>query len=364
MYLSKNIVVLAFPSIFISIKALAESIRRTITRGIEIYLEEEFIVCSTKEPVFLASKLKEFYGIKDVVIAKRVDNEFEIMLKTISGIGAKVVLPGEKFFVKVKETENNHEHYASRDVEFACSGELISKLAKINAIPAKNEQEADKVILTTVTKKFAYVYIQTLKGQGGLPFGSAGSGYCAVDGYLSFESCLAAVKAGFIPQMVLFYANENELLENGKFVQSLATRIGLTKHVLRVTPIVIQETQGAMMQLIREAITARVLIALSGDRIIFPYSLAIHPLWFIESAIMQATSARKIPYMPLMFNYDYFESQPSLAKKYAVVNTITKGKFQSYTDGIRGSARSSIKKTKTLKLHIGPNYLHSILDSV
>src|SRR5919198_3737923 len=69
--------------------------------------------------------------------------------------GSKAISPNEKFYVKVIQTAK--ADYVHRDIEFASAGALVCKLAKINALPAKSEQEADRVVLAVVGSKSAYV---------------------------------------------------------------------------------------------------------------------------------------------------------------------------------------------------------------
>ncbi len=52
--------------------------------------------------------------------------------------------------------------YVDRDIEFASTGALVGKLAEINALPAKSEQEADRVILAIVGKKSAYICVKDM----------------------------------------------------------------------------------------------------------------------------------------------------------------------------------------------------------
>jgi hypothetical protein len=284
-----------------------------------------------------------------------VKNEFEELSNAIAEIGLKVVLPGEKFFIKVKAGETND--YVGRDVEFASSGKLTARLAEIGASPAKNEQEADRVILAFSGKKFAYVCMQVSKGPGGLPLGSLGIALCGLYSPLSFLSCHAAAKAGFVPEIVMFYSDEGELQANAKLAETLAKRTGMKEQVIRVAPIDIPSIKDvAIIELVKEAIAAKVLIGQPGDRVVLPFTTTIHPLWFIEAIVGEAMAAGKMPYMPLMFT--------DIPEDYAakMQAAITKSEFKKYNSMIDTAAKLSIKKMKKLK--VGPNYLHDILDSV
>ncbi len=345
-------VVLAFPSAFAPSPALVRAIK-AIDAKTKIAFEQGFLVCEADSPVELASRLGIF-GIDKVAIARRVKNEFEELSNAIAEVGLKIVLPGEKFFVKVKAGGTND--YVSRDIEFASSGKLTAKLAEIGARPAKNEQEADRVILAFVGKKFAYVCVQVSEGPCGLPLGSLGRALCSLHNPLSSLSCYAAVKAGFVPEIVLLYSDEDELRANAKLAEILAKRTAMKEQVIGVAPMNIPSMKDIPVELIKEAIAAKVLIGQPGDRVVLPLSPGIHPLWFIEAIAGKAMATGKTPYMPLMFT--------DIPKDYAtkMQTAISKSKFQKYNSMIDAAAKLSIKKMKKLK--VGPNYLHDILDSV
>jgi hypothetical protein len=381
----KTPVVLAFPSsTFAFQQRLLQVIRKMTSNKSEILVEDGFIVCSTNEPVELALKLENTFGIQKVALARKVATEFAKLIEAITDIGSKVVLPGEKFFIKVKSgndknsNSSNIHSYRSRDIEFAATGELTAKLAEIGSRPVKSEQKADRVISTFVGKKSAYVCLQIRNGPGGLPSGSLDNILCALHDFLSFLSCLRAAKAGFQPETILLYSGETELMQNAKLMQTLAEKAGFKEQILKVAPININGVDGnndsnnntAIFSLLKDAISAKVLFNQPNLRIALPFSPATHPFWFIESIMQEATSAEKIPYMPLMFaeennHHNYVnELTTSERNNQELFDTLTKGKFQQYHKIVDDSARTSLKSMKELRIHVGPNYLHQILDSI
>jgi hypothetical protein len=346
-------VVLAFPSAFAN-QALVQAIRATGARP-KITFEQGFLVCEADDFVELASRLEGIFGIGQVAIARKVKNEFEELSNAIAEVGLKVVLPGEKFFVKVKAGKAND--YVGRDVEFASSGKLTARLAGIGASPAKSEQEADRVVMAFAGRKFAYVCMQLRNGPGGLPPGSLGRALCSLHSSLSSLSCHATAKAGFVPEIVLLYPDEDELQANARLAEILAKRTGMKECVIRMAPMDIPSIKDvAITELVKEAIAAKVLVGLPGSRVALPFTPTTHPLWFIEAIAGEAMAAGKTPYMPLMFTdipEDYaLKMQPA----------ISKSKLQKYSSAIDVAAKLSIKRMKKLK--VGPNYLNDILDSV
>ncbi|HEX2614185.1 MAG TPA: hypothetical protein VHL10_01720, partial [Nitrososphaera sp.] len=136
----------------------------------------------------------------------------------------------------------------------------------------------------------------------------------------------------------------------------LAKKTGVKEQAINVAPMDIPSIKNAPVDLLKEAIAAKVLIWQPGDRVVLPLNPAIHPLWFIEATAGKAIAAGKTPYMPLVFT--------DIPEDYAtkMQTAISKSKFKKYDDAIDAAAKLSIKKMKKLK--VGPNYLHDILDSV
>ncbi|MEW6605152.1 MAG: THUMP domain-containing protein [Thermoproteota archaeon] len=94
----------------------------------------------------------------NVVTAKQVSNRFSDIIDAIVETGTETILPGEKFYVKTILASK--KDCVERDIEFASAGALVEKLARINALPARSEHEADRVILVVVGKRQAYVGVR------------------------------------------------------------------------------------------------------------------------------------------------------------------------------------------------------------
>jgi hypothetical protein len=151
-------VLLVFPSTFAGIKTLTRTINKS---GGKTSIEGGCIACKSHDAAKLASSLVNLSGVDGVAIAKRVTSRFSDIAGAIVQVGSKAILPDEKFYVKVVQTVK--ADYVDRDLEFASAGALVDKLAEINVLPAKSEQEADRVVLAVVGKKSAYVCVKTVK---------------------------------------------------------------------------------------------------------------------------------------------------------------------------------------------------------
>lgn len=149
-------VVLVFPSALANKQVLARAIKKS--GKVQVAFESTCLVCKAGSLAKIASVLSDLSGIDSVAIAKKVSSQFSDVTSAIVQAGSKAILPGEKFYVRVIQTAK--ADYVDRDIEFASSGALVGKLAEINALPAKNEDEADRVILAVVGKRSAYVCVK------------------------------------------------------------------------------------------------------------------------------------------------------------------------------------------------------------
>lgn len=148
-------VVLVFPSASARRPAIAKAIKKSgVTK---VASDGRCLVCKTGSSR-TAVKLAGISGIGDVATAEQVPRRFSDVTKAIVQTGSEAILPGEKFYVKVIMTIK--ADYVERDVEFASAGSLVEKLSEINALPARNEQQADRVILVIVGKRSAYVCVK------------------------------------------------------------------------------------------------------------------------------------------------------------------------------------------------------------
>jgi hypothetical protein len=396
-------VVVVFPSAFTNERALAHSIKKVAKELTSITLENNLIVCESSDVVELAYKLSTMFGIERVAVAQKVSNSFSDLLDAISEVGSRVIVPGDRFFVKVIRQSSVKHDYVSRDIEFAASGALAEKLAPINARPARKEQEANRTVLAVICEESAYICIQVISAPGGLVAGSQGTVLSSMHGSLSFLSCLMAAKAGFeCSSIVLPYTDERDLEINAKLVQRLAIRTGIKKQTILLTPINIP-LKGSVSLLLKEQIVSKILIQshnkddnnISNNsdsdrktrnrRIIFPLTAAIHPIWFIESIMQESLSAGKTPFVPLAFlsselvtlaieaGIDLLDLSPSSLSSsvssaataaVTATTTITRTKLQNYHTTVDSETRSALKNAKRVKLKVGPNYVHDIIDSI
>jgi hypothetical protein len=360
-------VVIVFPSAFTNGRALAQTIRKAAREAININVEHNCVICESSDVVELASWLASTFGVESVAIAEKVSSNFSELSSAIVEVGSKVIIPGDRFYVKVIIQPTAKCNYVDRDIEFAASGTLAVRLASINALPARTEKDASRLVLTVIGKESAYVCIQVMSAPGGLIAGSHGRILSTIHNSLSFLSSLMAAKAGFeCTSIILPYADESELEINARLMQIFATRTGRKKQTILAMPINVP-AKGMLSVLLKEMIISKILIhCQNNNRIVFPLTTAVHPIWLIESIIQETLSAGKIPFMPLLFlttELGRYAEEAQIELDVPAAN-IAKGKLRRYSKAIEAEAKSAIKNRKRLELKIGPNYLHDIIDSI
>jgi adenylyl- and sulfurtransferase ThiI len=410
-------VLLVFPSQF-SIgridKLIANIEKQLQSNNIELrhtMIENECIVFEMNDVVEGAGITREMFGIDKVGIAKKVPRkQFKDIAAEIVNIGKLKVLPNEKFFVKVKISNNAKVHYKSRDLEFASTGDLTAALQSSSlscssssisssrssssfARPAKNELEADRLIEIFIGKKSAYVCIEMDIGLGGLPFSCQGKKVlCAVYDALSAISCMIALKCGFFPEIVILYIDDDDLRQNLKIFGMIANRMNIKNYSIRLLELDCcshklgkilnlkkhrQQLESSHKAILLDIVATRILTLMRGRGVVVPMSVAIHPLWLIESTFKKILSSKKIPWMPLLLlSRDICDIAKELGmeenKLLLLSNkssrmglmTFTKQDYRKYRRTIDEMTESAKKNMKTISFEIGPNYLHDILDSV
>lgn len=143
---------LVFPSATANRQSIINALKRS--SAARVVIEGPLIVCKARD----LQKLSGISGIDRVETARQVPRDFSSVIGAIVKLGSKTVMSGEKFYVKAIMADG--ADFVERDIEFASAGTLVEKLAKANALPARNEQEADRVILAVIGKRAAYLCVR------------------------------------------------------------------------------------------------------------------------------------------------------------------------------------------------------------
>ncbi len=359
--------VIAFPSAFshkrVLVRAIQNAARGTIR---SVAVEHDCIICESSDIVELACQLVSMFGVESVAIAKKVSSNFSDLSAAIVEVGTSVIVPGDRFHVKVMLQPTAKCDYVSRDIEFAASGTLAVRLASINARPARTEKDASRQVLTVIGRGSAYVCLQVMTAPGGLIAGSNGAVLSSIHDALTFLSCMMAAKAGFeCRSIVLPYHDKSELETSAKLIQHFAAKTGRKKQTILAMPINVPG-KGAVSLLLKEQIISKILIRYHDSRIVFPFTATFHPIWFIETIFNETLATGKIPFAPLLFQSSELVTYAQQAGLELNISApqITKGRLQKYGKAVDFESESAIKHTKRLELKVGPNYLHDIIDSI
>jgi hypothetical protein len=102
--------------------------------------------------------------------------------------------------------------YKEKDIEFASSGQLAAEVSTRGARPVRSRDIVDKLVQSYINKKYASVCIETTSSLGGIPFGSQYNHVtCSMHNQLSVSSCMASMRCGFLPEILLPYINKQDL---------------------------------------------------------------------------------------------------------------------------------------------------------
>ena len=136
--MTKDTMVIVYPSAFAEnkIDELTSNIKKILKIKSLKYtkiFKDDFLICvDADDPVFVSSAIGLLFGIKKIVIAKKVKSDFKTIVSEIGNISSNLLLKGEKFFVKA---DGNAKGFVLKDLELAGTSEIIQKNQKISAKP-------------------------------------------------------------------------------------------------------------------------------------------------------------------------------------------------------------------------------------
>jgi len=373
--MSQNASVVVFSSIFArnKIKQLESNIKKILKiknqQFQKISRDESLIIIDANDPVFASSTINLLFGIKRVVIAKQIKNDFNTIVSEITKIGSNLLLKGEKFYVKV---EGNPSGFIAKDVELSATSSLIDKTVKLGVKPG-TEEKHDRMLYTFLTKSNAYVSIFVDEGHGGIPYNSQNEKVvCGIYDELSAVSCLETIKQGFDVKIIVCYKQKSELLNLVKILNQILPRTIKSKLELEFyqTPIKGSNSKSLLAQI--DSVT-KILIRVAKANKIRRISLAlsplIFPLDFVERSVKEVFDNGLTPKTPISgLDDDIFASaeEIGLRKYLPKIEKLGKMRFPNHQSAkeIQKIAENSLKTKKVVSITIGPNNVHDILDSL
>ena len=370
--MSDDTYVIVFPSLFAenkirllmaNIKKILKSQNQNFTR---IVRDGNLILVEANDPVFASSSINLLFGIKQVIIAKQIKNDFKTVVSEISKIGSNLLLKGEKFYVSI---EGVPKGYVVKDAELAATSSLIEQNKKNGAMPGTKEKH-DKLLFTYITKSSAYVSIFTDKGLGGTVNNSQNQIIlCGIFDEFSAISCLETIKQGFEVKIVVFYQKHSELVNLVKILQKIIPRTLKT-----TSKIEFYKMQISSSKLItKNYLVTEVLSKIASKEKISHISLSLSPLVF-PSSFMKKLQTKVfelglIPVIPLsgidsgiFDNAREIDLEKYIVKIEKLLRTKVLEKPQSKISN--STINHILKSRKAVSIKSGPNMIHEVLDSL
>ncbi len=378
--MTEDTLVIVQPSEFSENKTdqLVENIKKILQIKMLKYtkiFKDDFLICvKADDPVFVSSAIALLFGIKKIVIAKKIKNDFTTIVSEVGKIGASLLLKGEKFYVKA---EGNAKGFVIKDLELAATSELIQKNQKISAKPG-TESKYDKLLQIFVTKSNSYICIFVDDGLGGIENNSQKQKIvCAIYDEFSAVNCLETIKQGFEVQILVCYETRENLIHLVKILDKILPRMLKSEVELEflMTQKFAKNSDGMLTKishitdvLIKFAKKKKIShLGVAVSPLIFP-SEAVSPLIF-PSEILQTLQKRiftqeLIPHISLAgIDNGILENarEIGLEKYLGAIDKLAKMKFSKIKTKNIGKQKSS---NKTIKVKLGPNNVHTILDAL
>ena len=303
------------------------------------------------------------FGIKEIAIARQIQNNYQNIVSEITSVGGNLLLKGEKFLVKV---EGISKGFLVKDVEIAATSNIIEKKSKLGAYPG-TEQNYDKLLYTFLTKNNAYICIFSDKGKGGIPYQPQNEKtICAVYDELSAVSCYETIKQGYDTKVIVCYRQKSELMNLSKTLNQIIPRLVQEKIELEFFHLKIN-LNGIKNYLTYVNLILEIMLQFSNKRVALALSPQIFASNFIDNSLKRVFSKKKIPLVPLSgVDVSLFDDAKEIGlerniKKLEKIATINSEEIPSFA---KKEVENALKTKKVISIQAGPNNVHDILDSL
>ncbi len=361
--------VVVFPTIFSKnkISRLISNIKKILKiknqKFSSVKRDGDVILVDAHDPVFASTAINLLFGIEKIAIARKTINDFQDLVSEITSIGGNLLLKGEKFLVKV---EGISKGFVTKDVEIAATSSIIEKKSSLGAHPGTDEK-FDKLLYSYLTKNNAYVCIFLDEGKGGIPYEFENQEtICAIYDEISAVSCYEAIKQGCNVKIIVCYRQTSELMNLAKMINQIIPRLLQENIELEFLHLKIG-TNGIKNYLIYINSILETLTRYSSNRVSLGLSPLIFSSSFIENSITYVLGKKKIPILPLSgVDANLFEDakEIGLERNFNRMEKTIAIPSKEIPPFSEKGVDEAIQKKKTIKVKIGPNNVHDILDSL
>jgi hypothetical protein len=263
--------------------------------------------------------------------------------------------------------------YLPKDVEISATSKLVQKTLKLGAKPG-TKTKYDKLLYTYLTKSNGYVAIYFDNGLGGVPNNSQNQKtICCIFDEFSAISCLECIKQGFDVKIIVCYDKQTGLRNLVKILNRIMPRMLQEKIEIEFYHLSLprkdQQKLATAIQIISQ-ILKKVAVTNRINLISLPVSPLLHQSQFIEYLTKNIFDDGLIPYLPLSGLDDSIINnmkEIGLEKHLSKIEQLTKNKFSFQKGGTQKLTtliNSSTKTRKLVRVTLGPNNVHDILDSL
>jgi len=364
--------VVVFPSLFAAnkITLLIRNIKKILKINDQGYSkvsrDGNLILIDANDPVFASTTIGLLFGIKQIIIAKKIKNDFTTVVDEINKIGSSLLLKGERFYVNVQGVPKG---YVTKDVELSATSLLIENNRKIDARPG-TEEKHDKLLFTHITKSNAYVSIFTDKGLGGTVNNSQNEKIvCGIFDEFSALACLETIKQGFEVKIIVLYQKQSELINLVKILQKILPRTLQIRAEIEFYKITGLDSNLASKNFLFGEILSKIALSEKISFVSLPISPLVFPSTLIKKLENKIFDFGLIPHIPLSgIGFEIFDNAKEVGlEKYIIKieKTLQTKIAEKHGKKISNETISRIMASKkTVDVKFGPNIIHEILDAL
>ncbi|WP_440948814.1 tRNA uracil 4-sulfurtransferase ThiI [Methanosarcina sp. T3] len=115
----------------------------------------------------------DVFGVVSTSPALVTEPDLESAARTCALLGTGLIREGESFAIRARRSGNHS--FSSADIGRNCGDAVWNALEQEGKQPRVNLSSPDKEIFVEMRQNLAYVYLETVRGVGGLPLGTQGS---------------------------------------------------------------------------------------------------------------------------------------------------------------------------------------------